>query len=625
MNDEAKQLIASGERSAQRLERFDPRISANFEICRCVGKLIAAWDRPEVVAAAVARHMRADDYVVGMEYKGRYRAYPIWITDNYHMINDELEGEPILFSTCERCQSGSAFIAKLDGKTARFSAQGMYNAALTMVNRRGRPDAESSLWLHYEGVGIDGPRLGHFLEQIPTFHMTWLEWKTAHPNSDVMLPPDDEHHRDARHGHGREEFFSRPGMDPPLAKTITGAFDHRYAENEMVLGLNIDAGLRAYPRVEVGRAGGVVNDMLGDLPVVILAGPGPDQCTMAAYLREASGQELTFEADAKGFTDQESGSRWTIEGLAVAGPRAGERLTPLRWQYVRWHAWVYPHPATELFIATDTLPLYPDLPATPQVEALQPLLQAISGLGHETRLSNVILSLMLPQEAGKGLCVRVGEDRLNLYRFHSALAAKDYVALQGAWYCWPFDVKLGRKRSRQAGRFVVESDPDQIYAEPSQTVRFPDNEVRWSELVLNDEIAAAWSRGLESEDTPGDGFVDLVSHLKGKRIDVVEVSYLPHSQLRVGVEAGVAATFEGDRFAVYRCGSERAASAVVTDVPAAFRIDRWVFRSIPVLMYQDPYYEMGQLPDDRIPWSDLVSDEKFHALLAAYLRPDGET
>ena len=615
MSDNLETLVRCGADSAARLAKFDLRISANFEICRCVGKLIAAWDRPVCVAAAVAAHMREDDYVVGLEHGGRYRAYPIWITDNYHMINDELEGEPILFSTCERCQSGSAFVAKLEGTPVKFSAQGMYNAALTMVNRRGKPDAESSLWLHYEGVAIDGPRLGQFLEQIPSYHMTWRDWKAAHPDTDVMLPPDDVHHRDARHGHGREEFFSRPGMDPPLAKTITGSFDHRYPENEMVLGLNIDAGLRAYPRLEVGRAGGVVNDTLGELPIVVFAGPAPTQCAMSAFVREHEGESLTFERSGDQFKDRESDSSWNIEGRSIAGPKAGAQLTPLRWQYVRWHAWVYPHPETELF-TTDS----PEaLPGEPQVDALRPVLDALAGQGHDVRFSHIIMELIMPQEATDGLCVRVGDDRLNLYRFSSASAAADYVYLQGAWCCWPFDMKLGRKRARSVGCFVVESDPERTYAEPSQTVRFPDNEVPWSILVLDDATASAWSGGLDDAEQETLSFQGLVEQLRAKNVDVIETSFLPHSQLRVGVEAAIAATIEGDRFAIYRCGSEKEAATVAAEVPAALQVGNWVFRSIPVLMYQDPHYEMGQLPDDRIPWSKLVGDAQFREQLEAIL------
>jgi hypothetical protein len=153
-------ILGCGATAAGRLAVHDPKIAANFEIPLHIGKLIASWDNPEFVAAANATHMRDDDYVVGIEYKGHFRAYPLWITDNYHMINDQIAGEPILFSTCERCQSGSAFMSKVGGQAAKFSAMGMYNASLTMVNRRPGRGIRRSLWLHYEGVAIDGPEKG---------------------------------------------------------------------------------------------------------------------------------------------------------------------------------------------------------------------------------------------------------------------------------------------------------------------------------------------------------------------------------------------------------------------------------------------------------------------------------
>jgi len=606
--------------AADRLAPYEKRISDNFEIPIHIGKLIAAWDRPKFVSAAQATHMRNDDYVVGLEYQGQFRAYPLWITDNYHMINDKIAGDPILFSTCERCQSGSAFVSKLGGEAVKFSAMGMYNASLTMTNRRRAKTDQPSLWLHYEGVAIDGPRKGEFLEQIPAFHMTWQAWASAHPETDVMLAPDDPHHRDARHGHGREEYFSRPGMDPPLAKTITGRFDHRYPENEMVLGVNIEAGIRAYPLREIKREGSALNDELGQQPIVVLCGPKPEQATMSAFSRRLGDRVLTFEWRDHQFRDRETGSLWTIEGQAMTGPLQGQRLQALRWQYVRWHAWVYPHPSTELFMSSRTLPRYRDFPAGAQVEALQGVLAQLSALNADLTFSNVILELALPHEATHGICVYFGSDRLNLYAFTSSAAAQDYVELQGAWFCFPFDVKIARKRALRTGAFVLESDPIDQYAEPTQTVHYPDNETAWSQLVLQDEGTAGWALSLQPADPTEGHFVSLIRYLKQKRYDVVECAFLPHSQLRVGTISAIAATIESDRFAIYRCTDEASACAVALEVTHAIQVGPWVLRSIPVLMYADPHYEMGQLPDKEIAWSSLLHKESFRTDLQDFVR-----
>jgi hypothetical protein len=597
--------LGCGERAAGQLAPYDPAISANFEIPVHIGKLIASWDRPAFVDADKADHMREDDYVVGIVHKGKARAYPLWITDNYHMINDKLAGGPVLFSTCERCQSGSAFISKVDGQAVKFSAMGMHNASLTMINRKRSKGDQHSLWLHYEGVAIDGPRKGEFLEQIPSYHTTWRAWVAGHPQTDVMLAPDDPHHRDARHGHGREEYFSRPGMDQPLAKTITGHFDDRYPENEMVLGINIDAGIRAYPLLEIKREGGVLNDTLGDQPILILSGPRPEQVTMSAFSRTLDERILSFESYEGQFHDHETKTRWTIEGLAVAGPLKGKQLLPLRWQYVRWHAWVYPHPDTELFVSAGPLPQFPAFPTNTQVTALQDILAQLHALESDLRLSHVIAELALPHKATQGLCVYAGDDRINLYAFTSPDAAHDYVELQGAWFCVPFDTKLARKRALRLNSFVLESDPTHQYADPTQIIHYPDNETPWSKLISRSELISA-------SKTPAQGhYLPLIHHLKQQRFDVVECAFLPHSQLRVGTLSAIAATIEADRFAIYRCTDEAAAIRVAREVTHAIAVGPWVFRSIPVLMYADPHYEMGQLPDEKITWSPLLRNDSF--------------
>ncbi len=97
----------------------------------------------------------------------------------------------------------------------------------------------------------------------------------------------------------------------------------------------------------------------------------------------------------------------------------------------------------------------------------------------------------------------------------------------------------------------------------------------------------------------------------------MEAASLPRIQQRVGTISCVAATIEADRFAIYRCIDEAAAARVAFEVGHAIQEGVWVLRSIPVLMYADPHYEMGQLPDDRIAWSRLLHSETFRSDLKA--------
>jgi hypothetical protein len=610
--------LTCGAPAANHLEPYSPEICGNFEVPSHFGRMIAFWDRPEFVPAATARHLRDDDYVVGLIYKGLARAYPLWIVDNYHVINDAIAGDAIVFATCERCQSGSAFLSVLDGKRFEFSGKGMYNASLTMLNRAAF-ERERSVWLHYEGVALHGKFAGRFLAQIPTYHTIWKDWRAAHPQTEVMIPPVYKFHRDARHGHGRDEYFARPGMESPFIQTITATLDNRYPENEMVLGVNLDQGVKAYPLREVKKSGSVVADHLGDHPIVVFAGPRPERFTMAAYSRIVDGRILSFRHAGDHFVDEETQSCWTIEGIATQGSLAGQRLTPLRWQYVRWHAWFYPHRSTELYRYEGELPVYPDVPAGLDISPFQPLLEGISKLGRTLVVEGAIINLRLPHEAEQGLSLRVGCDRLNLYLFNSDAAAADYAALQGAWFCVPVAIKVERRKSRRAGKFVLESDPEIQYADAAQIVRLPDAEIRWSDLVTDENLIAQWSSALADFSDAGAGhFAGLFQHLKRCGYDVVETAFLPHSQLRVGVVNAVSATINADHFAIYKCENDEAGERVASELSHCLRVGRWVFRSVPPGMYEDQRYEIGHLPEENIRWSKLIADQRFLAALQDY-------
>ena len=596
-----------GQRAAGRVSPFIQRISKNFELPIHVGKWISCWDNPEFVPGQAAQHMRADDYVVGLVVEGKARAYPLWITDNYHVINDVLHGVPIVFTTCERCQSGAAYWAERNGQQVKFAACGMSNASLVMTDRV----ENASIWLHYEGVCIGGERMGEFLTQIPTFHTTWNSWREWHPESDVMLAPVDRHHRDARHGHAREEYFSRPGMDRSLVSTISGPPNEAYPEHEMVLGINVDQGMRAYPLLEVKRNGGVVEDMMGDLPIAVFAGPRLEDATMAAYSRLLGGKNLSFRHDTDHFVDSETGSLWNIEGKAVDGPLRGNRLNPVRSHYVRWHAWVYPHSQTDLYRSPETLPRYPAVKPGFDTSSFEPLLKGLSQVDREIRIEGPIVRLRLPHEVESGLGIRVGADRLNLYLFQSVGAAEDYTSLEGGWTCTPLHPRWERKCSRRAGRFVLESDPENLYVDPFQIVRLPDSEIQWSDLVKEEELVQVWSRFVDAGGPAQANFTHLLENLRKAGFDIIEVAFLPHSQLRVGSVNALGATVNADRFAIYKCPDWELAERVRAEFRHAIQVGRFVFRSIPVDMYKDPFYEIGEYPDPEIRWSKLLEQRSF--------------
>ena len=546
--------LQSGPVAATHLTPNRKKSSESFEMPMLIGCTIAAWDAPQFTTANNAKHMRPQDYVVGLQHKGVTRAYPMWITDHYHAINDTIAGDPVLFTTCERCQSGAAYESKISGKKTLFSGMGMYNAALTLRNRSRAFSGETSSWLHYEGVALTGVHKDTFLPQIPCFHMTWSEWLESYPDTEVMLPPKDPRHPDARHGHGREEYFSRPGLDGALLQTISTPLDNSYEENEMVLGLNLDGGVKAYPLEEVKKSGYVVHDHIAEYPIVVFAGPALDQCTMAAYsATTACGKTLEFDLGDRCFVDKETNSKWTIDGKCFEGSQAGLELIPLRQHFVRWHAWYYGHIQTSLYRSPGRPTNYPAVPVNMDISAFVDILDFLKSKGTLDILGQ-ITNLRLPAEVSQGIRVTINGNPLNIYLFDRCLAAKDYEALEGAKFCPPFNYKLEKRLSWAFGRFVVESDPIVQFTDSTKATPLPDSNILWYQgLAKQDQDQ--WLQQYREVDSEGISLIVILKALTKSGYDICEVGLLPQSQLRPGSYNGIGLTINAERFLIYLCDS----------------------------------------------------------------------
>lgn len=98
----------------------------------------------------------------------------------------------------------------------------------------------------------------------------------------------------------------------------------------------------------------VHNDKLGSYDVVFW-NDSKFKCS-AAFEPLVDDQKLTFSflgRESQGlplYVDDETGSYWTFDGIAVEGPLAGRRLPKLVGFRVFWFAWAALYPGTELFI-----------------------------------------------------------------------------------------------------------------------------------------------------------------------------------------------------------------------------------------------------------------------------------
>jgi hypothetical protein len=581
---------------------FDKEASGNYKLAMRFGEAISGWDDPAFVSVRDASHMRDDDYVMGFTYRGLSRAYPLWIVDHYHVVNDIFDGERVMVVSCERCQSGAAFVAAVDGNPGReplFRSVGFVNATLLLKDMR-----TGSHWLHYEGVGLDRKAAGVRLPWIQTFHMEWKDWVEHHPDTEVMIPPVDPIHPDARHGHGREEMFARPGMEAGFLSTVVGPLDDTYHENEMILGFETAAGSTAYPYREVQREGGVAYDTSGDTRIAVLAGPRPDGLTMAAYV-VPDDLKLTR---ADGVFIDDGGARWSIEGIALDGPRTGERLEQVPTFYVRWHAWIYFHRDTRLFESTKERPAY-ELGAFPSLEPFDGLLSTLIGAGHEVIVGEPLVSQRRPRECVSSATVYVDGDRVHLHSFATETAAKDFDALSGVWSGFPLKPRAIDAKTRRVGTTVLESDPDERYVDPAKVIPLPPSVVPWAKVLTAqalDDITPP-----PPADRPEHiGFAEFVRTIRIAGSEVIDVGFLSPSQLRVGTENAIALTIDAERFLLYRFSDVTSANAYAGTEEHSRAFGPFVLRSTPESMYLHQGAEIIYTGDHTIRWSDLLDEPR---------------
>lgn len=147
---------------------------------------IPSIDEPRFTPARQASHVSDGDLVLGLHINGIKRAYPTAILNFHEIVNDSLAGQPVAVTFCPLCGSGTAVRRELNGVVVEFGVSGLlFDSDLVMYDR-----STHSLWQQITGRAFVGPERGTQLEFLPIAMTTWGMWRSAHPDSEVLLPPE---------------------------------------------------------------------------------------------------------------------------------------------------------------------------------------------------------------------------------------------------------------------------------------------------------------------------------------------------------------------------------------------------------------------------------------------------
>lgn len=310
-------------------------------------------ENPKYISATEADQWLGDDeFVLGIVYEDSTRAYPLKILVWHEIVNDQFNGKRLLITYCPLCFTGIAFKPIIGGEAVTFGTSGkLFNSDLVMYDRKTR-----SYWSQITGQAIRGELAGLAVEKVPLDTARWGDWKRTHPETQVLSQD--------------TGFNRRYGQDPYGGYYVGGdpifpvdSDDSRLPPKAIVYGV-FEGGLsKAYPEGAVAEAGGIVNDVLGSLSLLVVQ--DPDQITESSrggtsavsnrvtriFDRAVDGVILEFEIIDKKLVDKQTGSQWSFEGVALSGPLAGKMLTRLPSTPEFWFAWSSFNPDTEIFQA----------------------------------------------------------------------------------------------------------------------------------------------------------------------------------------------------------------------------------------------------------------------------------
>lgn len=312
-------------------------------------------DRPRYVTVDEAdAFLDPRDPIIALALGSDARAYPLRYLVWHEVVNDMVDGTPLLVTYDPRTNAVQVFERRLLGAAMSFSAlDALYQGGRILWDT-----LTQSWWRQFTGEAIVGDYTGLQLQLRPSLLLSHKEFRKDFPDGEV-LGPESRPARDESSTYGATNY---PGYDrnsdPPPG--FEGVADPRLPATARVLALELNGDAAAFDFGHLADRR-VLNDDVGGKPVTAFWSPGilsvldtpqivdaRDVGMAAAHGRELDGRLLTFEFSDGAFRDRETGSVWSLSGRAMSGSLAGAQLAPLVHNTPFWWAWAAHNPTTRL-------------------------------------------------------------------------------------------------------------------------------------------------------------------------------------------------------------------------------------------------------------------------------------
>lgn len=281
-----------------------------------------------VFKGAADNKIALTEQVLGVDWKGEQKAYPVSMIFYHHQFSDTIGNHPIVVTYCGMCMAGRVYDGLVEGEALHLTLVGAitYNAILK--------DSKTGTWWRQEtGEAVKGERKGMQLDDVPMEQMSLENWLTRHPNSAVLQ-------HDPKYAEKYNFFTKLMNYEASFPRWFNQVLP------PLVIGLEVDGHSRAYNWNELHKKR-MVEDSIGDKQLLLLS--SEDGTSPFAYDRTVDGQALTFEINGDELTDTNTQSKWDLFGRCIEGKLKGKDLSKVQFfkQFIR--AWISFRPDSSFY------------------------------------------------------------------------------------------------------------------------------------------------------------------------------------------------------------------------------------------------------------------------------------
>ena len=267
--------------------------------------------------------MKDSTMVVGVEYNGEVKAYPIRFITYHHQVRDTVGGKPLMITYCSVCRTGRVFVPLVNGKPENFRLVGMdhFNAMFEDASTK-------SWWRQANGEAVTGPLKGEVLPEIESIQVRLDKLFELYPHAMVMQM--DESIKSKYDTLGK---FERGKSKSELTRTDSLS----WKDKSWIIGIQIASKSKAYDW-NLLKQQRIINDNIGEQPIVLIL--SKDDQSFTAFERPSEAAIFTLRNDTLFLKDKP----YDFSGRDLA-PSASH-LKKVKAYQEFWHSWKTFHPTT---------------------------------------------------------------------------------------------------------------------------------------------------------------------------------------------------------------------------------------------------------------------------------------